>query len=234
MARTRDTDTTHDPDPRRRRARLITLASIGVILVILTGVGIYGLIIGEPGTTSTPTAPGEDNGNGASTGPSTPASQVPRLPRTTDPEQFATAVANSLFTWDTYTLLRPRDYRDALLQVADPSGEETPGLVADLDRYLPDDATWTKLQEYQTRQWLQIDRIYVPGQWADAESAGGDAIAEGTVAYTVEGVRHREGVWYDDPVTSSHQVAFTIFIACQPAFDQCALLRLSVLDQPLR
>jgi len=74
----------------------------------------------------------------------------------------------------------------------------------------------------------------VPEQWHEAEAVGGDAILEGTIAYTVEGIRHREGVWYDDQVTSEHQVAFTIFLACEPAFDQCALLRLSILDQPLR
>lgn len=204
-----------------------------MILALLTGVGIYGLVIGEPDPPPpAPTAPHEDDE--PSTSPSAPTGEVPRLPRTTDPEEFATAVAHALFTWDTFTLLRPQDHRDVLLEVADPSGEETPGLVADLNAYLPDQATWTQLQEYQTRQWLQIDRLYVPEQWADVEAAGGDAIAEGTVAYTVEGVRHREGVWYHDPVSSQHDVAFTIFLACRPAFDQCALLRLSVLDQPLR
>lgn len=220
-----------DPDPAHRRRRLIiTLSALGLVLAILVGVGIYGLIIGEP-TRPAPTAPTEDGP--PVTDPTAPAGRVPPLPKTTDPEEFATAVAHALFTWDTFTLLTPRDHRDVLLEVADPSGYETPGLVTDLNGYLPDQNTWTRLQEYRTGQWLDITRIYVPEQWAEAEAVGGDAILEGTIAYTVEGVRHREGVWYDDPVTSQHDVAFTIFVACQPAFDQCALLRLSILDQPL-
>ena len=190
------------------------------------------MCIRDSPSTSDPTEPGHDGPS--ATSPSAPAETVPPLPPTTDPEQFATDVAHALFTWDTFTLLTPQDHRDVLLQVADPSGHETPGLVADLDGYLPSRETWTQLQEYQTRQWLHIDRIYVPEQWAEAEATGGDAIAEGTIAYTIEGVRHREGVWYDDPVSSQHDVAFTIFLACQPAFDHCALLRLSTLDQPLK
>jgi len=221
-----------DPDPAHRRRRLIiTLSALGLVLAILVGVGIYGLIVGEPDR-PTPTAPADESPS--VTDPARPGERVPPLPRTTDPEQFATAVAHALFTWDTFTLLSPQDHRDVLLQVADPSGHETPGLVSDLGGYLPDQNTWTQLQEYRTRQWLQIEQIYVPEQWHEAEAVGGDAILEGTIAYTVEGIRHREGVWYDDQVTSEHQVAFTIFLACEPAFDQCALLRLSILDQPLR
>lgn len=221
-----------DPESRRRRRRLITLAAIAVVLAILTGIGIYGLVLGEP--PARPATPPSHTEDPSTPGATTPADTVPPLPRTTDPQAFATAVAHALFEWNTYTLLSPTDHRDVLLQVADPSGQETPGLVSDLDNYLPDADTWTRLQEYQTRQWLSIDRLYVPDQWHEALAAGGDAIAEGTVAYTVEGVRHREGVWYDDPVSSQHDVAFTIFLVCEPAASPCALLRLSILDQPLR
>lgn len=220
-------------DARRRRARLVTLAVLGLVLAILAGVGIYGLTIGAPPPPVSPTTHGPDDQ--ASTAPSArPEGTLPSLPRTDDPEEFATAVAHAVFTWDTFTLLRPRDHRDRLLEVADPTGVEVPGLVTDLDRYLPDQDTWTKLQEYRTRQWLHIDSLFVPEQWADAQAAGGTAIAEGTVAYTIEGTRHRSGVWHDDPVTSQHQVAFTIFLTCRPTFEHCALLRLSLLDQPLR
>ena len=222
-----------DTDARRRRTRLITLTALGLVLVILAGVGIYGLTIGVPAPPATSSPPGPDDPV-STVSPTRPAGTLPSLPRTNDPQEFATAVAHALFTWDTFTLLRPRDHRDVLLTVADPTGVETPGLVADLDRYLPDQATWMKLQEYRTRQWLHLESIYVPEQWADAQAAGGGAIAEGTIAYTVEGTRHRAGVWHDDPVTSQHQVAFTIVLTCPPTAEQCALLRLSLLDQPLR
>ena len=64
-------------------------------------------------------------------------------------------------------------------------------------------------------------------------SAAGQ-IADGLIAYTVEGTRHREGVWFDEQVTSEHPVSFTMFLSCPPATDRCVLLRLSQLDNPLR
>lgn len=222
------------PHPHSRRRLIITVCAIGLVLALLAGVGIYGLIKGEPDPSQTGGRPGE-RGASSTAAPSPTEMALAPLPETRDPESFARSVASALFTWDTYTLLSPQDHRDVLLQVADPSGLETPGLVSDLDGYLPDQATWTQLQEYQTRQWLDIDRAYVPDQWDDAEAAAGDSLAPGTIAYTIEGTRHREGVWYDKPVTSAHDVAFTIFLTCPPDGDQsCYLLRLSVLDEPLR
>ena len=50
---------------------------------------------------------------------------------------------------------------------------------------------------------------------------------------TIEGIRHRSGVWNGDPVSAEQPVAFTIFIAC-PAEDPCYVLRLSQLNNPLR
>lgn len=221
------------PHPHSRRRRLIiTVCAIGLVLALLAGVGVYGLIKGEPYPADG--RPGE-RGTSSTAAPSPTETTLVPLPATRDPESFARSVASALFSWDTYTLLSPQDHRDVLLQVADPSGLETPGLVSDLDGYLPDQSTWTQLQEYQTQQWLDIDRAYVPGQWDDAEAAAGDSLAPGTIAYTIEGTRHREGVWYDKPVTSAHDVAFTIFLTCPPRGDQsCYLLRLSVLDEPLR
>lgn len=222
-----------NPDSHPRRRLIITACAIGLVLALLAGVGIYGLIKGEPDSSDT----GRPDGRGTSStaAPSPTEAALAPLAETDDPETFARAVANALFTWDTYTLLSPQDYRDVLLQAADPSGLETAGLVSDLNGYLPDQSTWTQLQEYQTRQWLDNDRAYVPEQWADAEAAAGDDLAPGTVAYTIQGTRHREGIWYDKPVTSTHNVAFTIFLTCPPRGDRsCYLLRLSVLDEPLR
>lgn len=220
------------PHPHPRRRQIITACAIGLVLALLAGVGIYGLIKGQPHPTGDRSG---DRGTSSTASSSPTEITLAPLPETRDPETFARSVASALFTWDTYTLLSPQDHRDVLLQVADPSGLETPGLVSDLDGYLPDQSTWTQLQEYQTRQWLDIDRAYVPDQWADAEAAAGDDLAPGTIAYTIEGTRHREGVWYDKPVTSAHDVAFTIFLTCPPRGDQsCYLLRLSVLDEPLR
>lgn len=220
------------PEERRRRRLIITLVAAGLVLAALVAVGVYGLIAGPrhrpaPVTSATP-------GGGASPAPTMGAGVLPPLPVTNDAEAYADAVAHALFDWDTFTLLTRADHRAVLLDGADPSGLETPGLIRDLDNYLPSAETWRQLQEYRTAQQLTIEQIGIPDAWADALAAGGDAIADGTVAYTIEGTRHRTGVWFGKEVASEHPVAFTVFIACRPAFDQCRLLRLSALDTPLR
>lgn len=227
-----------NPDSQRRRRRLIiTLTATGLVVTVLAGIGIYGLITGPRDNTN---APGDrPPASTAPVDPTDPNGQpedaaLPALPRTNNPEVYVRAVAEALFDWDTFTLLTPSDHRGVLFEDADPSGSETPGLIADLDGYFPSASTWRDLAEYRTRQHIEIDRVYVPDQWEEAVAASGGQITEGTVAYTVEGTRHRDGVWYDDPVESSHAVAFTVFVSCQPVFDRCHLLRLSELDNPLR
>lgn len=219
---------------RRRRRLIISLIASGLILLILAGVGIYGLLTGP-----TRSAPGNDAQGTSPTAPRAPGDEPgtpaqPSLPRTNDPERYVRAVALALFDWDTFTLLTAGDHRAVLIEDADPTGTETPGLVADLDGYFPSPSTWRDLAEYRTRQHLEIDRMYIPTQWEEAVAASAGQIAEGTVAYTVEGTRHRAGVWYDDPVDSAHPVAFTVFVSCEPVFDRCHLLRLSELDNPLQ
>ena len=51
---------------------------------------------------------------------------------------------------------------------------------------------------------------------------------------TITGTRHRAGVWKGEVAESSYPVSFTVFVACQPSFDRCHVLRLSQLDNPLR
>ena len=123
----------------------------------------------------------------------------------------------------------------ALVAVADPTGVETPGLVADLSLYLPTVQAWPNLQRYSTRQWLEVSLVEQPSLWpqAVAEAPSG-SLAPGTTAYTITGVRHRAGVWEGRPVTSEHDVAFTVFMVCRPSYDACRLLRLSRLDEPLK
>lgn len=227
---------TTGPDRARRLRLIISLAAAGLILAVLTGIGIYGLVAGPPTPSPGPSEP---------TGPSTAATPSPisptpgttrlePLPETRSPERFAEAVADALFVWDTFTTFSPDDHRTVLLEAADPSGAGTPGLIGDLSNYLPSDATWRDLQEYRTAQWIDIDRLYVPDQWYEAVAAADGQLADGLVAYTVEGTRHRAGVWFDEQVASEHPVAFTMFLSCPPATDRCVLLRLSQLDNPLR
>ncbi|MBT2483118.1 MULTISPECIES: hypothetical protein [unclassified Microbacterium] len=221
-------------DPRSRR-RLIAALAAAVVVLLLAGVGVYGLIAGPSGTSNGSRddfAPGP-----AVTTPADPVpTATPRLPvvrASDDPETFARNVAETLFAWDTGSGFMPLDYTSVVLDVGDPSGAEQAGLASDIAAYLPSREAWIELRQYATSQHLSIDDISVPEAWDTAiEQAQPGQLADGTTAYTIEGTRHREGLWHDDEVTSEHPVAFTVFIVCAPT--TCHLLRLSQLDNPLR
>lgn len=161
-------------------------------------------------------------------GPATPA--LPHdvaLMQASDPDVFARAVAEAVFTWDTSSTTLP-DVTQRLLVAADPTGEETPGLLVDLRTYLPGDQAWSQLVQYRTRQWIEITDIVEPEAWDEAvQQAPEGALAAGTTARTVTGMRHRAGIWEDEPATASSPVQFTVFLLCSPGADQCYLLRLS-------
>lgn len=155
------------------------------------------------------------------------------IAQTTDPDVFARSVAGALFAWDTTNSNLP-DLTEQFLTVADPSGEETPGLLLDLRTYLPTPKAWTHLGQYQTRQWLDVTDVTEPAEWRDALTQAPDgAVVEGTAARTVTGIRHRAGTWDGAAVSASSQVQFTIFMVCGPAYEQCHLLRLSASDAAL-
>lgn len=211
------------------------------MLVLLVALGIYGMVTG-PHTAARGDGSRVADGPGAVRGPQpAPARQpdelptLPNAPHSTGPEMFARNVATTLFAWNTSSGFMPLDYASVLLEVGDPSGAEQAGLAADLAAYLPSRAAWLQLRKYATRQHLTIRTAFVPRSWASAVAqARPGQLAPGTLAYTVEGVRHRAGVWNDERVTSAHAVAFTLFIVCAPTYESCHLLRLSQLDKALR
>ncbi|MHB1801365.1 MAG: hypothetical protein ACYCU5_06840 [Actinomycetes bacterium] len=221
------------PQPARRPRRTLVVVITGlVIAVALIGVGVYGLIRG-PGTSST-TDPGTAGGTGPSvTAPASVGASPSPIPSTRDPEEFARRVAAAVFAWGTATGYGPSDYIQQVVDVGDPSGNETPGLAADLADYLPNTAAWAQLRQYETRQWLTIDTVTVPSSWAQALQQGKATLLPGTTAYTITGTRHRAGVWDGKPVTTAERVSFTVFETCQPTYPTCRLLRLSQLDNPL-
>ena len=223
-------------DPSKRR-RLVALIAAGIVLLLLAGVGIYGLLTGprNSSTSSDDPKPGPVTTEPRTVPPSTPrAPQVPAVPRSADPAKFAQGVASTLFAWDTTSGLWPLDYTSAILAVGDPSGDEQAGLASDVAAYLPNRDAWIELRQYATSQQLTIDAAFVPDAWADAVGqAQPGQLAPGTVAVTIEGTRHREGVWNGQPVTSQHEVVFTVFVVCAPTYPTCHLLRLSQLDNPL-
>ncbi|WP_179752699.1 hypothetical protein [Microlunatus parietis] len=221
----------------RSRRRLIALIAGLTAIVVLAGIGVYGLLTGPRTTSDTGTDGGGTRPGPATTSPGTPQTP-PRLPAVAgsdDPETFIRNVAEVLFAWDTASGFMPLDYTSVILAVGDPSGEEQAGLASDVAIYLPTREAWIELRQYATAQHLTIDNIFVPEAWDTVvEQAQPGQLAPGTVAYTIEGTRHREGVWNEEPVTSEHAVAFTVFIVCAPTYDTCHLLRLSQLDNPLQ
>lgn len=163
-----------------------------------------------------------------------PALEGTGLPATSDAEQFSRAVAVAVFGWNTSTASGPAELVEPFMTVADPTGESSAGLASDLYGYLPTVEAWATLRQYETRQWLVITSLSIPELWATAVEQGSATLAPGTTAYTVTGVRHRAGMWEGEPVSSEHEVAFTVFVVCGPTYPECHLLRLSRLDNPLR
>lgn len=229
---------TPDFTDRGSRRRLVAVLAAVVAVVVLAGVGVYGLVTGAPTTHDTGSNGGTEPGP-VVTAPDKPVpSATPQLPivrASADPESFARNVAITLFSWDTASGFMPLDYTSVVLAVGDPSGVEQAGLASDIATYLPNRQAWIELRQYATAQRLEIEDAYVPDAWDTAvEQAQPGQLADGTVAYTIEGTRHRTGVWNDEEVTSEHPVTFTVFLVCAPTYDTCHLLRLSQLDNPLQ
>lgn len=218
------------------RALSILIAALALVLVAV------GLRLTTPSTTDAThaaassaapsAAPNEVDGpTDGATEPTTDADAA--TIQETDPDMFARLVAHDLFTWDTTSSNLP-DLTERLLAVADPTGEETPGLLVDLRTYLPTPKAWMHLGQYQTRQWLEVIDVVEPAAWRDALAQAPDgAVAEGTTARTVTGMRHRAGTWDGAAVSARSQVQFTVFMVCAPAYEQCHLLRLSTSDSAL-
>lgn len=215
--------------------RQLLLILIGVIALATMAVGIYGLV-------RQPDAESERPRDGASL-PGQPveftpmpaqAMDPPSLPPTADPVAYARSVAIAIFEWDTTSGFLPTDYSAAVLADADPTGEETPGLLTDVGTYLPTVEQWLDLTTMGVSQSLDIEEAAIPESWsATLEQARGQ-LRPGTTAVTVTGIRHRRGTWDGEPAHVSYPVSFTVFVACPPAFERCHVLRLSQLDNPLR
>src|SRR5690625_3962500 len=222
--------------PHARR-RIVVLIAATAVLLLLAGLGVYGLVRGpQPATVSdSPTAATGPQAFPTASSDSTGASAPPTVTASDDPETFARNVAEALFAWDTASGFMPLDYTSVILAFGDPTGAEQAGLASDIASYLPNREAWTELRQYATAQHLTIDNLFVPDDWDTAVAqAQPSQLAPGTIAYTIEGTRHREGLWNDEEVTSEHSVAFTMFLICAPTYDTCHLLRMSQLDNPLQ
>ncbi|MGC5222604.1 hypothetical protein ACPW96_08395 [Micromonospora sp. DT81.3] len=217
--------------------RLVLLLSIGFgVLAALVGVGLYGLVLAPaPSTPTTSVEPTAPTAAAVDPEPSASSATLPPIRSTSDAESFARDAAHALINWDAATDFDPADYAQVIIDAGDPSGTETAGLASDVRTYLPTADAWLTLRGYGTRQWLTIDEAFVPASWSDAvgQAAPGQLLP-GTIAYTITGTRHRAGIVGTQAQETSRPIAFTLFIACEPSFDECRLLRLSGVNNPLR
>lgn len=237
----REGTTVTDPTTQHHRRVSITGAVGAAVVLLMTGVGIYGLVRGPTATTPPPSAassvasPSVPSPSPASS--VSPTTRLATIPATASPETFARAVAVALFTWDTTSGLGLSGYAQVLADAADP--READALASDVRAYLPGPDVWARLTTYQTRQWLTIDSVAVPQAWVTARvQAAPGQLPAGAVASTITGVRHRAGIWGTSPVATAHPVAFTVFATCPPArpgyaAGACRLVRLSGPDHPL-
>lgn len=221
--------------PELTRRQLALLAAAVLLLAALV-VGVYGLVTG-PSSTDTESgrpavAVADQPRPAVSTSAPDPTSAV--LPHTNDAITYARAVAVALFDWDTAAGFLPTDYQAPVLADADPSGEETAGLITDVATYMPTVNQWLDLGSMNVTQTLSITSAEVPTAWASAVDQAHGELRPGTTAVTIEGTRHRTGIWNGETSSTSSPVSFTVFVACPPAFDRCRVLRLSQLDNPLR
>ena len=184
-----------DPSPRRR---LLVVVVAGAVAA-LVGVGGYGLIVGPPQPAPSPAGSSPARVGGRPSPPKTPTPSqqgLPELPHTSDAVVYARAAAAALFTWDTMSGLTAADYARPVIADADPSGDETPGMVADVAAYLPTASVWQQLRRYATTQSLTVHSAFVPDSWEHiAAAAAASQLRSGTVAVTVAATRQRTGVW---------------------------------------
>jgi hypothetical protein len=216
--------------PRPVRSRLLAVTALMVAVAALAVIGVAGLVRGHSGAPSqSPSSASVDPTRDA------PGRNDTTMLMADDGMQFARAVASALFDWDTTTTTGPDQILGALVEVGDPSGQDVPGLAADVRRYLPTADQWAQLRQYATRQQLEVTDARVPDSWAAILADTGNGLADGTLAVTIDGTRVRDGSWFGEATTSRAAVAFTVFALCPPATDDgCRLLRLSGLDTPLR
>ena len=215
--------------PLRHRL-IIAVTAAGLVLGILVGVGLYGLVRTPAHTPATSVVGGTTVANPSPT----VGAQLNGLVHTGDPVTYARAVAQALFEWDTMSGLPPENYRSVVSEDADPAGIETTGLVNDLAAYFPTDTQWKQLRQYKTAETLTIQRAYIPPAWAQAVASDPKSVRPGTTAVTIDAVRYRTGNWFGTPATTSDPASFTVFVACQPTFPRCHILRLSGLNTPLK
>lgn len=215
-------------DHHRSRVRI----AIAIGATLLTATGIVGLLSHQQQAPSTLKATGAQRYQAATQQPHTTATSG-RAGRSAA-VGYASRFATQLLTWDSTATSSPTDQMDQLVAEADPSGVETPGLVADLANYLPTAIEWTHLRRHAVTQSATIHTAVIPDSWEPIPADAAVGLSAGTTAVTIQATLHRRGSSGGQQHSSDHPLTFTIFLACPPDGQSCHVLRLSVPGTPLR
>lgn len=201
-----------------RRIAVVVSIFIAATVIVIAGVGL------SSGSRPGPSAPHRPAGLATESTLSSRSGCAPASAR---------RLAHRLFSWDSAAESRQTLLR-RIVTSADDSGRETPGLLADLGQYVPQEDVWDELATYRTSQMLRFVSLTTPSTWRDREAALHARLGAGTTALTVRGVRTRSGFLPAAVATSSSDpVTFTMFVRCSRGASAYRLLRLSQLDHPL-
>jgi hypothetical protein len=157
----------------KRRVGVVLL--VAVTLLALAWLSLAGMSGGTdevpPRPTVSPAVPATPST--AAPGSARKTTAVPRLPRTSDPDAYAAAVAGVVFGLDT-TSAGPEDYRALLMAEADP--QMSPRGRAALERMIaeriPEPELWQRMRSNSQRSsWTTLD-VWQPGAWDDVLTSG--------------------------------------------------------------
>jgi hypothetical protein len=176
--------------------------------------------------TAAPTAPGQ--------GPSADAGQreadddhdakLAPLPRTDDPDEFATAVAAALFSVDSERYL-PTDYQELFAEALWPQidADARASITATITRRLPTADMWEQMRSVQQRALFDAELVWEPrlGRQGRQNQRWPDGVVLRNVSGTQTETWHPPG---QDAQTSARPVTVTVALACSPAASPCRLV----------
>ena len=155
---------------------------------------------------------------------------LPTLPRTSDPDEYATAVAVAVFAHDT-AAADPQDYRALLMAEADP--QMTSRGMADLERMvaerIPTPEQWQRMRANdQWSQW-QTEDVWQPGAWDEVVTSG--QAEPGWAVRNVLGVQTTHFLDEGQERSTSRERTVTIGMRCPASgalVDRCRLTMVGI------
>jgi hypothetical protein len=146
------------------------------------------------------------------------------LPRTDDPDEFATAVAAALFGLDSQRFT-PTDYQELFAEALWPQidAEARASITATISRRLPTADMWEQMRSVQQRAVFDAEWVWEPR--LGREGRENQRWPDGVVLRNVSGTQTES--WRppgEDAQTSARPVAVTVVLACSPAASPCRLV----------